>query len=122
MYRFIGMEDVVANALIELIETQHCRRVKTKQIMKYGASIIRYFMGNGEQAVLLISRDYTNEFIYNYSDFFEIINEHGVEYIALKANKTLDDLYGYFRACMPSSFLQAFLDEKSRAALLDEAV
>ena len=122
MYRFIDMVDVVANALIELIEAQKGNRVKTKQLIQYGALAVKHFMENGEQAALLISRDYTNEFIYNYSTFFEMFNESGEEYIALKAGKTVDDLYTYFRACMPSSFLRAFINDESRAVLLEQAV
>lgn len=118
MCRFIGMEDVVANALIELIEDKGCRIVNTKQIMEYGAQIVRFFMENGEQAVLLISRDYTNEFIYNYSEYFEIIERGNEEYIVLKDDKNADDLRAYFRACVSLDYLKAFISEQSIAVLM----
>jgi len=118
MCRFIGMEDVVANALIELIDSKGCRRVNTKQIMEYGVLIVRYLMKNGEQAVLLISRDYTSEFIYNYSDFFEISVQGNDEYISLKDSKTVEDLRACFRACISPDYLEAFISEQSLAVLI----
>ena len=39
---YIGIEDLVANALIELVEKSEKREVLFKQLDEYGAKVIKY--------------------------------------------------------------------------------
>ena len=118
MHTFIGMEDLVANALIELLEKDNCRKVSFAALVKYGNVVLRFLHENGEEAVFLLSKGYTNELIRNYSDFFEIdYSEPGKEAIALKKEKTADDLRNRFRALLTMELLFAFIDEKSVSEL-----
>lgn len=43
---YIGIEDLVANALIELVEKSEKREVLFKQLDEYGAQVIKYLMIN----------------------------------------------------------------------------
>lgn len=110
----IYMEDLVANALIENIDRNHTRQVKFSELDEYGARLIRWWLRKKHIAVtVLISKYYTNELLYNYSDFFEIRREdNGELYICLRKGKTGDDLRSTFRSYlsmdMLNSFIQAF--------------
>ncbi len=119
MCRFIGIEDLVANALIELLENNpSCRRVRFETLMKYGAVVLTVLREKGDEAVFLVSREHTNELIRNYSDFFEIDHsELDNDAIVLKPEKTVDDLRNRFRAFLTIECLLAFTDKKSLAEL-----
>ena len=113
MCKFIGIEDLAANALIELIEGKDCNKVSFEQLINYGNVIVKLLDKLNEEVVLLISNDYTNEVIRNYSDFFRIEKENNEEYFALKNEKSVDDLRLYFRACLTLDLLTAFTDQES---------
>jgi len=118
MCRFIGIEDLVANALIELMEKNNCRRVSFETLVKYGTVVIRCLRKNGREAVFLLSKEHTNELIRNYSDFFEIdYSEPNSDAIVLKSEKTVDDLRNHFRAFLTLDCLIAFTDKKSLVEL-----
>ena len=114
MCKFIGIEDLVANALIEIYEKNGCRKVSFEQLRNYGAVIVSWLQENGEEAVILVSKHYTNELIRNYSDFFEVVdsNDHN-SYIELKDDKTVDDLRSHFRAYLPIDMIIAFTRKSS---------
>ncbi len=114
MCKFIGIEDLVANALIEIIEKNHENKVTFEQLGNYGAVIVRWFHDSGEEVVLLVSRDYTNELIRNYSDFFEVHDSNDANgYIKLKSTKTVSDLRNHFRSYLSIDMLMAFTDKNN---------
>ena len=118
MYRFIGIEDLAANALIELLEKSGCRRVEFETLVKYGHAVISVLRENGDKAILLISKEYTNELIRNYSDFFTIdYSDQKADAIILREGKTVEDLRNRFRAFLTLDCLLAFTDSKSLAEL-----
>ena len=118
LYRLIEIEDLAANALIELLEKSDCRRVEIKKLVKYGHAVISVLRKNGDKAILLISKEHTNKLIRNYSDFFAIAySDQKVDVIVLKEGKTAEDLRDRFRAFLPLDCLLAFTDSKSLAEL-----
>lgn len=68
----------------------------------------------GEKAVLILSRENTNELFRNYSDFFEEKEEKG---IALKSGIELEDLIMQFRGYLALDVLMAFVNDRSVQAL-----
>ena len=48
---YIGIEDLVANALIELVENTEKREVMFKELDEYGALVVKYLNDEAEQAV-----------------------------------------------------------------------
>ena len=75
MCYYIGIEDLAANALIEILKTkeneqteQYC--VTLAELEAYGSQVIQYLNERGEQAVLILSRENTSLMFRNYSDFF----------------------------------------------------
>ena len=57
MYIYIEIEDLVANALIELVEKRGKREVLFRELDEYGARVIDVLSSDGEtKAVLVVSR------------------------------------------------------------------
>ena len=57
---YIGIEDLVANALIELVENSEKREVMFRELDAYGAMVVKCLNDKQEQAVLLLSKERTN--------------------------------------------------------------
>ena len=115
---YIGIEDLAANALIQTLEKSEKRFLTYKDIENYGSKVIEFLYENGEKAVLILSRESTNELFRNYSEYFEEREENNVKGIALKANKKVEDLIKQFRGYLALDVLKAFIDEKSVQVLV----
>lgn len=111
--KFIRIEDLAANALIELIEKNNSRRVEFHKLIKYGYAISSILHEKGDEVILLIQREYTNELIRSYSDFFTIESNEEYDTVVLKEEKTAEDLRNRFRAFLSLDFLLAFTDKES---------
>jgi len=121
MCKYIGIEDLVANALIELIERDdECRFVSFVKMMKYGIRIIKILKEKEIEAVLLVSREYKSEMLYNYSDYFEVTNKGtDDEGIQLKVGKEVKDLREHFRSLLTKDLLDVFTSDESIKELLE---
>ncbi len=116
---YIGIEDLAANALIELLRKDSSKRFVTySEIEKYGSVVVQILKDKGEKAILILSRDSTDALFRNYSEFFkEGKNEHGIEGIQLRENKNVSDLIRQFRGYLALDVLLAFVNKKSVKAL-----
>lgn len=114
----IGVEDLAANALIELLKKSDNQRFVSYQDMEaYGLVVSRLLESEGEEVVLIMSRAYTDEMLWYYSDFFEEAIIDGDIGIALKEGKNADDLRRKFRGYLRINVLLAFVNEESVRAL-----
>ena len=114
----IGVEDLAANALIEMLKRSDSRRFVSYQDMEaYGLSVARLLESKGEKVVLIMSRDYTDEILWYYGDFFEEITYEGKMGIALKSEKSIEDLRKKFRGYLGVQVLLAFVNEESVKSL-----
>ncbi len=115
----IGIEDLVANALIELVDNdENNREVTYKQLNDYGAIVIETLNAKNEEAVLIVSKERTKAFLHDYSDFFEVrTNARQEKCIALLDGKTTDELRELFRGYLSLDMLLAFISEHSLQAL-----
>lgn len=112
MYTFIGIESLAANALITLLEkNQNVREVSFSTLVSYGTEIIRiYRRDTGEEAVLLLSREYQMNMIANYSDFFDVqMDDDGQGVFRLKDGVTKELLKDYFQWTLKNNLLSAFM-------------
>lgn len=106
----ISIEDLVANALIQVLTVHEEKRFLTySEIESYGAKVVKILVDEDEEAVLLLSRMKTNQMLHDYSEFFEEKNIHGQLGIELKASKTVDDLSNEFRSYLSLKLLKAFI-------------
>lgn len=87
---YIGIEDLAANAMIEMLKKEY-----------------------GEKAVLILSRENTDALFRNYSDFFEEGEQDGKKGIKLKIGKEIDDLIRQFRGYLALDVLLAFMNQRS---------
>lgn len=114
---YIGIEDLVANALIELAEKSEKCEVLFRQLDEYGAKVIKYLNDKQEQAVLVLSKERTNEFLHDYSDYFELFTSGMDEGIRLKAGISVSRLWEKFRGYLSVDVMLAFMDKVSISAL-----
>ena len=118
MCYYIGIEDLAANALIEILKTkeneqteQYC--VTLAEVEAYGSQEIQYLNERGEQAVLILSRENTSLMFRNYSDFFEEVETDKGIAIALKEGKTVSDLVKKFRTYLALDLMMAFMNTET---------
>jgi hypothetical protein len=114
---YIGIEDLVANALIELVEKTEKREVYFKQLDEYGAKVVKYLNDKQEQAVLVLSKERTNSFLHDYSDYFELFSCGIDEGIRLKDTVSVEQLWEKFRGYLSVDVMFAFMDGVSVSAL-----
>ena len=115
---YIGIEDLAANALIELLsQNQGLRFVSYKKLESYGAEVVKFLNSRGEKAILILSRDTTNDMFRNYSDIFEEAFCDGALGIRLKDKVTMEDLINKFRGYLSWDVLLAFINEQTVAML-----
>lgn len=110
---YIGMEDLAANALIEIFNHASGKFVSFKKLENYGAKVVNILFEKGEKAILILSRENTDALFRNYSEFFEetqIGSECG---IALRENITVEKLEEAFRGYLALDVLLAFIDKTS---------
>ena len=115
---YIGIEDLAANALIEILKTKEKEQysqcyVTLSELEAYGNQVIRYLNDKGEKAILILSRKNTSMMFRNYSDFFEEVEmETGIA-ISLKEGKTVLDLIKKFRTYLALDVMLAFMDAET---------
>lgn len=111
MCTFIGIESLAANALISLLEKDpNAREISFRTLVDYGMEIIRiYRFRTGEEAILLLSREYQMNMVANYSDFFEVkMEDDGQGIFRLKEGIDAEILRDYFQWTMDVELLHAF--------------
>ena len=95
---YIGIEDLAANALIEILTKNSEKRfVSYEELENYGAEVVKFLCEKGEKAILILSRDCTEAMFRNYSDFFEEQQSNGKFGILLKEGISIESLEKYFR-------------------------
>lgn len=118
MYRYIGIEDLIASALIELMKHKKSnRKVSLQTLADFGTVIVKNLTNSGQDAILFLTKDSTYEFVHDYSDFFSIEICDEMEYIALKECITVEDLRYQFRKNFTVDLAKAILKEESLKAL-----
>ena len=115
---YIGIEDLAANALIEILTKNSEKRfVSYEELENYGAEVVKFLCEKGEKAILILSRDCTEAMFRNYSDFFEEQQSNGKFGILLKEGISIESLEKYFRGYISLDVLRAFVNEQSISKL-----
>ncbi len=108
---YIGIEDIAAVALIQALQ-ENRRFLSYDAIEAYGNRVIHRLQKNEKKAVLILSRESTNEMFRNYSDFFTEAEENGKLGIALNGGKNIQDLIDKFCGYLALDVLKALIKEK----------
>lgn len=117
------MADLAANALIEALKIDEKRDFLTfREIEAYGIEVVEVLKDKGLEAILILSRDYTERFLHDYSDFFVLTtNSDNQEGLKLAAGKTKSDLIARFRGYLALDVLLAFVNSRSVQKLQNKA-
>lgn len=117
---YIGIKDLAANAMIEVLKKEDNRRYVTfEEMEKYGTAVVRILNENHEGVILMMSRNDTNALFHDYSDYFNPhVDDMGVcDGISLKDGKNLKDLIYKFRGYLAVDVLKAFINDTAIQAL-----
>lgn len=118
MYRYIGIEDLVASALIEMMKREKSsRKVSLRSLSNYGTVIVKILSRAGQDAILFLTKESTYEFVHDYADYFSIVEDGDAEYIELNENRTIDDLRRQFRMNLTVDLAKALSESESLEAL-----
>lgn len=109
---YIGIKDIAANGLIEMLKIDEKNRfLSYKKIESYGNQVVHSLNASGESAVLILSREDTSALFRDYSEFFEEhTNSLGETGILLKEGKGIKDLINQFRTYLSLDVLLKFID------------
>ena len=115
---YIGIEDLAANALIEVMSKDETKRfVSYEELEIYGAEVVNFLNAKGEKAVLILSRESTNTMFRNYSDIFEENISDEQLGIQLKTGITAEELIKKFRGYLAWDVLLALVSEQTVSTL-----
>ncbi len=119
---YLHMQDVVANAIIELNQINGSRNVSMNQIEKYGAELIDYFRNLGYYTNIKSSKEAISYFEKNCADFFQKYQRDGETGYSLQKDKTIIDLIDKFRKGLEAEVLLAFTNQSVIKVLLPKSV
>jgi hypothetical protein len=118
----IGIEDLVANALIELNGRYGIRKVTGEQINAYEKSVLEYLKMQGIKAIYYCDRYMFAQFKEEYSDFFTIYEDNNSTIYFMNENVNTDNLTQEFRGYLPLDLLLAFVNENVVKSLTENLV
>lgn len=109
MYIYIQIEDLVANAFVNLVEKRGVREIFYSDLDAYGAKVIEQLNKQGEtRAILVVSRESQEAILENYSDMFEAFEKDGAKGIRLLDGITPMDLWMRFCTSLSYNVIKAF--------------
>lgn len=120
MCYYVGIENLVVGALVELLQRDAAQcSVSFAAIEKYGNAVVKVLEDRDEEAVLILSRADTRGFIRDCSDIFHIEDPDSPDgRIYLRDGVTARDLARRFAGGMPLAIINALADEESVRELL----
>lgn len=121
MCYFIGIEDLVTNALIELVEKTGNRTVSFSQLNKYGEAVIAKLKNDSMDVTLIFTRDTTDQFFYDCSDIFSINEGETDIQITLNDNISTDYLRKRFRINLSLNLLSAFVAPDTVSTIIGDS-
>ena len=114
---YLLLEDLVPNALIELVENNVSRTVSYPTILEYGSVVVKELEKRNIDAILLIYRDKTLQFEDDYKEIFNFFEIDNIGYVQLNDNISTQYLRKYFRIRQSLDTLIALTSDSSKQAL-----
>ena len=109
----IGIEELVPNSLIEIVERTGERTVSSENIQDYGNKIVQKMNESKKEAILLFTRDRTKQFFYDYAEVFSVAESNGKTVIMLKDGISTDYLRKQFRTRLTLDEMIAFASKEA---------
>lgn len=109
MCKFIGVEILAANALIDILEAGKGRSVTLDELKNYGIEIVDILEKNfKERAVILYDRDRMINLVIDYGDYFELDGNT----LKVKSNVSSEQLRDRFRGPLSYEILSAIITNR----------
>lgn len=120
MCYFVGIESLAVGALIELLQKESPERtISFRKIEEYGNRVVNVLRENGEEAILILSREDTLSFIRDCTKYFEVNDlESSNGSITLREGFTADDLAREFSGGISTPVIRALIDRRAVEVLL----
>lgn len=113
MCKFIGIESVIANALIEKM-IENGNYLSLKQIKDYGYEVINSLeTKTNERVILIYEQNSIDTFLINYSNYFAYEIVEGNECIKVKDGVEIEDLLNIFRWPLSIELMESFSENKN---------
>ncbi len=106
---YIEIEDLVGNALIQLLEKFHVRTISFDELTQYGNIVVQKLLKDNKQVIALYTKDRRETFFNDYTDFFDVTENS----ITLKETVSLDDLKKEFLANIALDVFLAFMSKEA---------
>lgn len=122
MCYYIEIEDLAANAMIEIMESSNMnchRKISFTKLNAYGKKVVKLLKDKNQDAILINSRNATTSFRYEYKDYFKIEEDKKEIFISVGDEVTAEMLRKEFRAKLSVDLICAFSDQTSIHALID---
>ena len=120
MNYFIGIEDLVANALIELVEKTGNRTVSFSQLNKYGDAVIAKLKADDMDVTLIYTRDSTEQFFHDCSNIFTVNETTSDIQISLNDNIPTSLLRKKFRINLALHLLSAVVSPEALNVIIGD--
>lgn len=122
MSYYIGLEDLAANAFIELLKKKTNQDdeicISLSVLEEYGTAVANFMQKKkNEKVIMMLSRNLTTRVFNVYHEFFKEVTSQNGTLIALQKDKTQRDLIETFRGYLPIDLLVAFTDKETVDAL-----
>ena len=101
---FVGAEYIIANALIAL-QRKGIDKIHVSTLQTFGIMVQKLCIEKSVDAVVLLSKQYVNAAIYNFSDYFSYTEDSQGAYIHLKSGAEIQDMESRFIGYLPLDVL-----------------
>lgn len=105
---YLQVEDIVANAMIELEKINGTTNVSISLAKIYGNEVANHLKKQGYLAKLKIDSDLIRNFEQAYSDYFSVDLTERDRWYLLRENKNIDEVRDKFRNTLPLEVSSAF--------------
>lgn len=118
MSYYIGLEDLAANAFIELLTTETNKGdemcISLNALEEYGKAVSHFMQKKkNEKVFMMLSRNLTTHMFSTYQDFFKEVIIQDKTLIALQKDKNRKDLIETFRGYLSINLLEAFTNKET---------
>ena len=115
MSKFIGIELLAANALIDIIEKTGCRTIALPTLDDYTVKLSDIFeKNNKEQIVIIYNTESADNRFLDYPEIFEDNNNT----VSIRRNVSTDELRKEFRTPLSCELTKAILNDEVRGVAL----
>lgn len=114
---YIQIEELAANALIEVLENYQRKVITFEALTEYGDIVVSILKEKNKDVVFQLSNSSDNNIFHDYTDYFTVTDKE----ITLKDGVTIDMLKDAYRSNISFDVFLAFIDKKALAVFKDAA-